>query len=115
MSYLFNSLAFVVIGGVFINSSYAITEVYKCKEKGLIIYQSKPCQGMGQTVADKLQQERQAKEKRIAELREKEDRLQEQLKQQPNKDMTLIKKIKHFKNKISRSWGNFKDRFTVDS
>ena len=77
MSYLFNSLAFVVIGGVFINSSYAITEVYKCKEKGSIIYQSKPCQGMGQTVADKLQQERQAKEKRIAELREKEDRLQE--------------------------------------
>ena len=70
---------------------------------------------MGQTVADKLQQERQAKEKRIAELREKEDRLQEQLKQQSNKDMTLIKKIKHFKNKISRSWGNFKDRFTVDS
>lgn len=115
MSYLFNSLAFVVIGGVFINSSYAITEVYKCKEKGSIIYQSKPCQGMGQTVADKLQQERQAKEKRIAELREKEDRLQEQLKQQSNKDMTLIKKIKHFKNKISRSWGNFKDRFTVDS
>ena len=115
MSYLLNSLAFVVIGGVLMNSSYATTEVYKCTEKGSIIYQSKPCQGTGQTVADKLQQEQQAKKKRIAELREKEDRLQEQLKQQSNKDMTLIKKIKHFKNKISRSWGNFKDRFTVDS
>ncbi|MDM1021821.1 hypothetical protein QSV37_16200 [Acinetobacter sp. VNK23] len=66
-------------------------------------------------MADKLQQEQQAKEKRIAELREKEDKLKEHLKQQPNKDMTLIKKMKHFKNKISRSWENFKDRFTVDS
>lgn len=70
---------------------------------------------MGQTVADKLQQERQAKRSELLNCVKKEDRLQEQLKQQPNKDMTLIKKMKHFKNKMSRSWESFKDRFTVDS
>ncbi|USA46567.1 hypothetical protein NDN11_18145 [Acinetobacter sp. C26M] len=115
MSYILNSLVCIVVFLGVSTSSYAVTEVYKCEEKGSIIFQSRPCKGTGQTVAGKLQDEREAKEKRLTELRAKEDRSQEKLKQQPNKEMTFTKAVKKIKNKIFRSWDDFKDRFTIDS
>ncbi|WP_275904871.1 hypothetical protein [Acinetobacter beijerinckii] len=63
-------------------------------------FQSKPCQGMGKTVAEKLEQEQQAKDKRLADIQEKERRYQEHLKQQEKKPMTFKDIMMKLKSKI---------------
>jgi len=100
MQRISSHLIFAIILSMLSSTCYAVTEVYQCKEKGSVTFQSKPCQGMGQTVAEKLEQEQQAKERRLADIQEKERRYQERLKQQEKKPMTFKAFRMKLKSKI---------------
>lgn len=82
--------------------------VYQCNEKGAISFQSKPCQGMGQTVADQLKAEQQAKEKRLADIQEKERLLQERLKQHVKPEFSFQNILRNLKYKFFHWWNTFK-------
>lgn len=103
---------------IFLTSSlsiYAQTEVYQCKENGAVVFQSKPCKGTGKTVADKLKEEKEAKEQKLAEIQAKEKRLQDRLKQQDKKELGFKAFFINFKNKIVSYWHALKKKFAIDS
>mgnify|MGYP003500584005 CR=1 FL=1 len=101
---------------IFLTSSlYAQTKVYQCKENGAVVFQSKPCKGTGKTVADKLKEEKEAKEQKLAEIQAKEKRLQDRLKQQDKKELGFKAFLINFKNKIVSYWHALKKKFAIDS
>lgn len=113
--YTVNYFILAVFFCMFSTFIYAKTEIYQCKESGSVIFQSKPCKGTGQTVADKVKEQQQAKERKLAEIQEKEKLLQERLKHQPKKEVGFKATIINFKNKMIRYWHALKKKFSIDS
>ena len=67
------------------------------------------------TVADKLKEEKEAKEQKLAEIQAKEKRLQDRLKQQDKKELGFKAFLINFKNKIVSYWHALKKKFAIDS
>lgn len=91
------------------------SEIYQCNKNGSIIFQSKPCSGhTGKTTADHLKEEQKVRETRLAEIKEKEEKLQERLNQPTEKPSMFKATVQNLKSYFSTFWQKIKQLFSVE-